>query len=117
MEFNQIKEAINQVYSFFNKREIDKILTFMHPDVHWPNGWEGGYVEGHDGIRDYWTRQWKALDPEVIPLRIDQLPDGRVQVLVQQTVKDLEGKLIAAGEVRHVYTFVNGLITAMEIES
>jgi nuclear transport factor 2 (NTF2) superfamily protein len=116
MEFNKIKEVINQVYTDFNKRDIDKILTFMHPDVHWPNGWEGGYVEGHDGIRDYWTRQWKALDPKVVPVSIDQFADGRIQVLVQQTVKDLEGKSMTAGEVRHVYTFSDGLIKAMEIE-
>jgi hypothetical protein len=33
----------------------------MDADVHWPNGWEGGYVEGHDEVRDYLTRQWKEL--------------------------------------------------------
>ncbi|MES1159924.1 MAG: nuclear transport factor 2 family protein [Bacteroidota bacterium] len=115
MEFNQIKGVINQVYSLFNKRDIDPILTFMHPEVHWPNGWEGGYVEGHQGIRDYWTRQWKVLDPKVVPISIDQLEDGRIQVLVRQTVKDLEGKLIGDGEVRHIYTFHKGLIKTMEI--
>jgi len=116
VKFIEIKEVINHLYSEFNKRNIDNVLAFMRPDVHWPNGWEGGYVEGHDEVRAYWTRQWKVLDPEVVPLNILPLPDGRIQVLVQQTVKDMEGRLLSANKVRHVYTFDNDLIKTMEIE-
>lgn len=62
------KDHINQAYAAFNTRNMDAVLMFMHPYIHWPNGWEGGYVIGHNGIKDYWTRQWKELNPRVVPV-------------------------------------------------
>ena len=50
----------------------------MATDVDWPNGWEGGYVHGQDEVRAYWTRQWKAINPTVIPITIQETPDGKV---------------------------------------
>jgi ketosteroid isomerase-like protein len=110
-----IEDIINKAYAAFNRRDIDTVLALMHPDVHWPNGWEGGFVEGHSGVRDYWTRQWAELDPEVVPLSIIQLKDGRVEVEVRQTVKDLKGNLVMQGVVKHLYTMADGLINSMEI--
>jgi len=91
--------------------------VYMQPLVHWPNGWEGGYVEGHDAVRDYWTRQWKEIDPTVTPVFFTPLEDGRTQVEVQQTVKNLDGAVLFNGLVKHIYTFEGGLIKSMEIES
>ncbi len=88
----------------------------MHPAVDWPNGWEGGRVTGRDQVRSYWTRRWAVVDPTVIPVAFAHGSDGRVSVRVQQTVRDLSGKLLADGEVVHVYTFEGGLIKAMNIE-
>jgi hypothetical protein len=113
---NTIEELIQQLYDIFNKRDIAAALQLMTPDVHWPNGWEGGYVDGRDGVRDYWTRQWKEIDPYVEPLAMIQQPDGRIRVLVQQTVKDKQGRLLFEGQVNHIYTLNNGLIKTMEIE-
>jgi hypothetical protein len=49
------------MYEAFNARDIDAVLLQMTEDVDWPNAWEGGRVHGHDGVRDYWIRQWSAL--------------------------------------------------------
>jgi nuclear transport factor 2 (NTF2) superfamily protein len=107
---------LGRVYDAFNKREVDTVLAAMHPAVDWPNGWEGGRVAGRDEVRSYWGRQWAVLDPTVVPIAFEHKPDGRVAVRVQQTVRDLEGKLLADGQVVHVYTFEDGLIRAMNIE-
>lgn len=117
MQQKDTEHLIRNAYAAFNNRDLNMISLYMHPDVHWPNGWEGGYVEGHDGVRDYWTRQWKEIDPEVLPLQINELNDGRIEVIVQQTVKDLQGKLLHEGQVKHIYTINNGLIRKMEIVS
>jgi hypothetical protein len=29
----------------------------MHPEVDWPNAWEGGRVVGHAAVRDYWRME------------------------------------------------------------
>lgn len=111
-----IETLINKAYKAFNDRDIDAALTLMTPDVHWPNGWEGGYVEGHAGVRAYWTRQWKEIDPHVEPISIQEGTNGKTVVEVEQQVKDMEGKLLFEGMVKHIYTIESGLIKSMEIE-
>lgn len=110
------KDLIQQAYASFNRRDIDAAVSLMTSDVQWPNGWEGGYVQGHQEVRDYWTRQWKELDPTVVPVSIKELPDGRIEVEVQQTVRDRQGHLLFEGRVLHLYTFEAGKITHMEIK-
>lgn len=111
-----VEQLIQQAYDAFNRRDIDAALQLMTPDVDWPNGWEGGYVHGHDEVRAYWTRQWDVINPVVIPTSIMEKPDNNVEVLVKQTVKDLDGKLVSAGQVKHIYTLQNNLIRHMRIE-
>ena|SRR5882762_8559177 len=109
------QEIIKKAYAAFNERDIDQVLSAMHPRVHWPNGWEGGYVIGHAAVRDYWTRQWKELNPRVEPTSFRESGNGKIEVLVHQLVKDIEGKILSDTMVKHIYTFDGNLITAMEI--
>ena len=106
---------IRALYAAFNRRDIDAVLARMDPDVAWPNGWEGGVVVGHAAVRDYWTRQWAAIDPMVTPETITDEADGRVDVEVRQVVKELSGEVLSDGMVRHIYSFQGPLIAAMEI--
>ena len=109
------ENMIQKAYNAFNARDIDAVLSLMEKDVHWPNGWKGGYVEGHDEVREYWTRQWKEVAPTVTPLSMQKTNDGKIDVEVRQLVKDLQGKIVFDGIVHHVYTFQHGKIKSMEI--
>jgi ketosteroid isomerase-like protein len=111
-----VERLIERTYAAFNARDVDAVLRVMHPNVDWPNGMEGGTVSGHQGIREYWTRQWGLIDPSVHPTRITATDDGRVAVDVHQVVRDLAGHVLKEEDVRHVYTFEDGLITSMEIQ-
>jgi hypothetical protein len=111
-----IEQLIRKSYAAFNARQIDEILLMMDPDIKWANGWEGGYVTGHDEVRNYWTRQWQTLNPTVEPVGFRETADKQLEVDVQQKVKDLKGNLLFDGKVKHLYTFKNGLITSMEIK-
>ena len=113
----KFEQLIERAYAGFNSRDIDSVLLVMDKNVDWPNGWEGGYVHGHEEVRAYWTRQWKELNPMVEPVSIEQRSEGQVEVKVHQLVKDMEGKLIADGMVKHVYTIGDNLIRRMEIEA
>jgi len=115
METHQ--KLIEQAYADFNSRNIDAVLTVMLADVEWPNGWEGGYVVGHDEVRDYWTRQWREINPVVKPIGFRKLSDGRVEVEVLQSAKDMHGQFLFEGKIKHVYEFENGLIKSMEIDN
>jgi ketosteroid isomerase-like protein len=106
---------IHDLYRAFNSHDTDFLLERMTPDVHWPNGWEGGYVESREGVREYWTRQWAEINPTVTPIGVDELPDGSAAVRVLQRVEDHAGKRLHEGEVMHTYRFRDGLVSEMEI--
>ena len=109
------RDLLVSAYDAFNARDIDAVLAVMHPEIDWPNGWEGGRVYGHQGVRDYWMRQWRAIDPRVELVGLDVDERGRTVVKVHQVVRDLSGNLISEGTVDHVYLIENGLIKHMEI--
>jgi hypothetical protein len=109
------RALLTKVYDAFNARDINTVLAAMHPDVKWPNGWEGGWVRGIHGVRDYWMRQWKSIDPRVEPNSFCLEQDGRILVNVNQIVRDLDGNLIDQRMVLHIYEIEEGLIRTMEI--
>ncbi len=110
------RELFSNAYQYFNARNIDAALQLMQPDVEWPNGMEGGYVHGHAGVREYWNRQWKLIDPHVEPVGLVKKEDGRVTVEVHQVIYDLSGKVLSDQMVFHTYQIKNGLIQQMEIQ-
>jgi hypothetical protein len=110
------QDLIKKAYSAFNRRDIDAVLTTFHPEVQWANGWEGGYVNGYDEVRDYWTRQWKEIDPNVEPTGFKEREDGKLEVEVHQLAKDMQGNVLFDGMVKHIYTFRDDLIASMDIE-
>ena len=99
----------------FNARDVERALATMHPEVDWPNGMEGGYVRGHAAVRDYWTRQWRLIDPYVEPRRFTIDGDGRIVAHVHQIVRDLSGGVVTDQMIQHVYLIENGAIRHMEI--
>ena len=107
---------IKKAYAAFNARDIDAVLQVMHPQVKWPKAWEGGYAHGHDEVRAYWERQWQEIDPKVTPVGFRKREDGTVEVEVDQLVKDLEGKILFDGKVKHVYVINDGLLQQMDID-
>lgn len=109
------QDLLLKIYSAFNRRDIDAVLTAMHPDVDWPNGMEGGRVHGREAVRQYWQRQWKQINPMVEPQSFHTGPIGAIAVEVHQVIRDLSGSLLAERMVQHVYNIQNGLIRSMEI--
>ncbi len=107
---------LRSAYRAFNARDIDAALELMHPEVDWPNAWEGGRVVGHAALRDYWNRQFAAISSIVEPLNFTKESDGSITVDVHQVVHDVHtGELISETTVRHSYQLRNGMITRMDV--
>ncbi len=106
---------LRRTYRAFNARNVDAVIATMHPAVDWPNAWEGGRLHGHDEVRDYWTRQFAAIDPHVEPVGFATDPDGRIVADVRQVVRDGDGTLLFQGHVQHLYTLHDGLIARMDV--
>jgi hypothetical protein len=84
----------------------------MHPEVEWPNAWEGGRLRGHAAVRSYWARQFESIDARVEPLGFSIEPDGRVTVDVHRV---RSGALVAERLVQHAYCVRGGLVASMEV--
>jgi hypothetical protein len=108
-------ELLEHLYDRFNARDMEAVLATMHLDVMWANGMEGGHVHGHDGVRNYWTRQWAIIDPRVEPANFSAGADGATNVEVHQTVRDLEGNVMSDKMVGHIFRVDDGLIRRFDI--
>jgi hypothetical protein len=108
-------EFLKHIYERFNARDMDAVLAALDQDVLWANGMEGGHVQGREGVRSYWTRQWAMIDPHVDPVDFSTSPDGRIVVEVHQTVRDLQGNVLLDQTVGHIFRFENGLVKRFDI--
>jgi hypothetical protein len=74
-------------------------------------------VQGRDGVRRYWTRQWAMIDPHVEPTDFTIGADGEIVVTIHQIVRDLAGKVLAEKKVGHVFRVEGGLIKRFDIHA
>jgi ketosteroid isomerase-like protein len=109
------QELLLAAYANFNARALDAVLALMHEDVDWPNGMEGGRVHGHQGVREYWTRQWGMIDPHVEPVGFRTEGPGKTTVTVHQVVRSVDGDVLVDQTVEHVYLIEGGFIRRMDI--
>lgn len=114
MSSNQ-QQFLQNLYDAFNKRDLETIISVMHPDVKWANGVEGGFVNGRDAVREYWTNQFKFIQPQLEPLLFETDENNREVVTVHQIIKDLQGNLLAEMTVQQIFTIENGLISVYEL--
>jgi len=114
---NKMEDSENffqDLYKNFNDRNIDLIISNMTDNVKWANGMDGGYVYGHDAVKDYWTRQFAMVSSKVSPLEIEAGNDI-VKIKVHQVVHDLNGNLLADELVYHLFHLRENKIAAFEI--
>lgn len=109
------KEFLQNLYDAFNRRDIETAVAKMHPDVKWANGQAGGFVHGRDGVREYWTNQFKQIQPEIEILKFETDEQNRDVVTIHLIVKDLDGNTLADMQVHQIFTIKDGLISLYEI--
>jgi ketosteroid isomerase-like protein len=110
------EQVLRSAYRAFNARDIEAAIALMHPDVDWPNAWEGGREIGREAVRDYWERQFAAISSQVEPERFTDEPGGDITVEVHQVVHDARtGDLVSDARVRHRYRLEDGLVVRMDV--
>jgi len=113
-KMDSLNNFFQELYKNFNDRKIDLVISKMTENVKWANGMEGGYVYGHNGVRDYWTRQFTMVSSNVTPLEIDK-ESGVVKIKVHHVVHDLNGKLLADEIVYHFFHLQDNKIAEFNI--
>lgn len=110
------EDTLRAAYRAFNARDIAEALELMHPEVDWPNAWEGGRVVGFEAVAEYWTRQFEEISSTVEPQRFDHETDGSITVTVHQVVREAKtGKVQDDTQVLHRYRLQDGLIVRMDV--
>jgi ketosteroid isomerase-like protein len=110
------EDTLRSAYRAFNARDIEAAVQLMHPEVDWPNAWEGGRVVGRAAVRDYWNRQFATISSTVEPEGFTEELDGSVTVDVHQVVHDARtGELLSDSRVRHRYRLKDGLVVRMDV--
>jgi hypothetical protein len=104
-----------QAYAAFNTRDVDAALAFMASDLAWPRAFKGGFVQGQQAIRAYWTEQWSEINPHVEPVAFYPEDTGCILIEVHQVVRDLDGAILADEHLGHRFTMKHGLIQRMEV--
>jgi hypothetical protein len=112
----EVEALLRRTYDAFNARDVEAVIATMTDEVDWPNAWEGGRVHGRAAVRDYWARQFAAIDPTVTPTAFAERPDGRVAVSVHQVVRSPVGEVLADEQVVHVYALRDALVERMDVE-
>jgi hypothetical protein len=112
--------TLKSMYKSFNERDVDGVLAMLSSDVSWANGMDGGHVEGHEGIRAYWTRQWALANPHVEPVAFHQAADGSIVVEVNQTIRDQDGNTVQVLGLKdktlsHVFHFKGGKVRRFDL--
>ena len=109
------EQSLLRMYAHFNARDVALLGDFLHADVDWPNALEGTRLHSLAEVLAYWRGQFDQYWPWVEPLEFTELPDGRMRVLVAQSLRDLDGDLIGQGRVFHDYAFRDGMVARMDI--
>lgn len=105
---NSNQQFLQNLYAAFNNRELETIISVMHPDVKWANGVEGGFVYGRDAVREYWTNQYQVIQVQLETLKFETDENNRNVVTVHQIVRDLQGNLLVDTTVEQIFTIENG---------
>jgi ketosteroid isomerase-like protein len=110
------EDTLLAAYRAFNARDIAAAVALMHPEVDWPNAWEGGRVIGREAVAEYWTRQFESISSTVEPELFDHEADGSITVTVLQVVRDAKTDEVEANtRVLHRYRLKDGLIVRMDV--
>jgi hypothetical protein len=73
------------------------------------------FVYGQGVGREYWTNQFKDIQPELETLKFETGEKNRNVVTVHQIIRDLQDKLLADATVYQIFTIEDGLISLYEI--
>ena len=110
------EQILRAAYAAFNTRDLDAAIELMHPDVDWPNAWQGGRVHGRTAVRAYWKRQFAEISSRVEPEAFSENPDSSITVDVHQVIHGAQsGDLLTDSRVQHRYWLDDGLVVRMDV--
>ena len=108
---------ILELYRVFNGRDFDGFFSMLAPEVNWTNDADDSRLIGMDALRAYVLDETAPVRAEFAPILVHTLDDGRVSVLVQQTILSAaDGSVWSDTRVRHTFRLEGDLVVRMDSE-
>ena len=111
---NAATDLIVRYYDALDRRDLEAVLATTHAEVRFHDFLDGGEVEGLTAARDFYRRMFE-LAPDLDPIKVETLADGRVRVEFQSSVHSPSGHLWSDTRQAAIYTLVDGLIQGVEL--
>jgi ketosteroid isomerase-like protein len=108
------QQIVAEIYDALNARDLDELLEHLAPEVEWANGIDGGREHTRAGVRAFWEKTWKEVNPRIEPTEMETMGD-MVHVRVQQFVTTLAGAVLQNKKVEHIFTFAGPFVSRLEV--
>jgi len=106
---------LRQAYELFNAKDVDGFVSYLDPDIVWPDLSGGPTLRGVEAVRSYWRNAFSVVDARVVPHEF-LVDDDAVIVVLEREVLDLEGRSMGpVAVVVHRVTFRAGRIAKLSI--
>ena len=111
-------ETLRGLYEAFGRRDYDRVLDSVHPDVVLRPGIEGldtsRRYHGHVGLRQFWKEIGEAWETQTVePVEMVEAEGDRVLAVERWHVRGRDGIELEFG-VTDVYTFRDGLVVRID---
>jgi hypothetical protein len=107
-------DLIVRYYEALERRDIEAVLEMTHPRVRFQDFLNGGEVEGLADARDFYRRMFE-LAPDLDLIAVEEMPDGRIRVDMQSSVRSPSGHLWSDTRQEATYAIADGLIQGVEL--
>lgn len=105
---------LTRLYEAFNRKDIEAVVAYLHPEIDWPNLFGEERLHGRDALRTMWREQFSRINPEATPISFTEQPDGGLKVEIAYVVRTLDGKLFTEELATNIYRFRDGLVLSMD---
>lgn len=113
---DQAQTLLTRLFDAYNLDDWAAFSTLVTPDIDWPNQTGDGRLIGHDALKSNWQENRRSIRVEWVPVAFTTLPDGRVQVDINQSVYNAAtGQLWSDTLVRHAYALRDGLVAQVDV--
>ena len=105
---------IRKLYETFNRKDIEGLLGFYHPDVEYVNEPKNIHLKSRDELSAQWRDHTGRVGISLTPEAIFNIPGG-VFVRVREVLTKPDGEVFFDGLVGHAYQFLDASIRRCDI--
>lgn len=111
-----LQTVLEEAYDAFNRRDLARIRSLMHPDVVWPDTLDGvTEFVGVEAVMSQFARVFATIVPNIALIRVVDESADAITVESQYSVESPDGHIWTDSRATLTYHFRDGLLSGMTI--